>query len=294
MAIKDLIIGGASNYSWQELKYWINSIKKSGFQGDVVLVATNISAETITTLTNKGVILSIYGEKQPDGSYKAHSNGVPHVERFFYIWNFLNSIKEEYRYVIATDTRDVVFNKNPSDWLEMFLGLTTNKLVVSPEGLKYKDEPWGNQNLLDTFGPYFHNILKEKMIYNVGTIAGNADYVKDLFLMIFQMSVNRPIPIVDQAVFNFLINYEPYKSDLYRTTNADEWAIQLGTTLEAIQEGNGDIGRICKQNPTELVSYQLKYTDKQPDLDNLNYVIIHQYDRISRLKEKIQKLYGDE
>ena len=30
---KDLIIGGASNYGWNELKYWINSIQRSGFAG---------------------------------------------------------------------------------------------------------------------------------------------------------------------------------------------------------------------------------------------------------------------
>ena len=35
MARKDIIIGGASNYSWNHLKYWINSIAKSGFTGDV-------------------------------------------------------------------------------------------------------------------------------------------------------------------------------------------------------------------------------------------------------------------
>ena len=40
--MKDLIIGGASNYTWDQLKYWVNSIKLSGFKGDIVLVATNI------------------------------------------------------------------------------------------------------------------------------------------------------------------------------------------------------------------------------------------------------------
>jgi hypothetical protein len=39
---KDLIIGGASGYTWDQLKYWVNSIQLSGFAGDVVLVATNI------------------------------------------------------------------------------------------------------------------------------------------------------------------------------------------------------------------------------------------------------------
>ena len=37
---KDLIIGGASGYNWDQLKYWVNSINKTGFKGDVVIVAT--------------------------------------------------------------------------------------------------------------------------------------------------------------------------------------------------------------------------------------------------------------
>jgi len=290
--VKDIIIGGASNYSWDHLKYWINSIKKSGFTGDVILVATNISKETIDMLTNKGIMLSLYGQKQEDGSFLSHSNGAPHVERMFYLWNTLNQLdKNDYRYVITTDTRDVVFGKNPSDWLKN--NLKQKKLVCSSEGLKYENEPWGNNNLLETFGPFFHNILKEELIYNVGTIAGEFDYVKDLLLMIFQMSINRPIPIVDQAAFNFLIQQEPYKDIIYKATNKDRWAIQLGTTLPAIEAGYGDIGKLCKENPTELISYQMKYMDDQPDIDNLDFTIIHQYDRVPSLKDRIEKLYAD-
>lgn len=289
---KDIIIGGASNYSWEHLKYWVNSIAKSGFTGDVILIATNITKETIDKLSERGVKVSLYGKRQEDGSFKADSKGAPHVERFFYIWNTLNQLnKNEYRYVITTDTRDVIFGKNPSDWLRA--NLKQKMLVCSSEGLKYEDEPWGNQNLLETFGPFFHNILKSNIIYNVGTIAGEFDYVKDLLLMIFQMSINRPIPIVDQAVFNFLIQQEPYKDVIHKATNKDRWAVQLGTSLAAVKSGHGDIGKICQQNPTELISYQMKYTDDQPDVDNLDFTIIHQYDRVNGLKDKIEKLYGD-
>ena len=289
---KDIIIGGASNYSWEHLKYWVNSIAKSGFTGDVILIATNITKETIDKLSEREVKVSLYGKRQEDGSFKADSKGAPHVERFFYIWNTLNQLnKNEYRYVITTDTRDVVFGKNPSDWLRA--NLKHKMLVCSSEGLKYEDEPWGNQNLLETFGPFFHNILKGNIIYNVGTIAGEFDYVKDLLLMIFQMSINRPIPIVDQAVFNFLIQQEPYKDVIHKAANKDRWAVQLGTSLAAVKSGHGDIGKICQQNPTELISYQMKYTDDQPDVDNLDFTIIHQYDRVNGLKDKIEKLYGD-
>lgn len=296
---KDMIIGGASNYTWDDLKYWVNSIKKSGFDGDVAIVGTNMTKETIDRLTDKGVILSLYGKQEANGDIVAHTNGAPHVERFFYMWNFLNSLdSKEYTHLITTDTRDVVFQTNPTDWL--FENTMSTFLVCSSEGIRYKNEPWGNKNLHDTFGPYFHNILREKMIYNVGTIAGQFEFVRDLMLMIFQMSVNRPIPIVDQAVFNFLINIQPYNMDTLFTNNSDNWAIQLGTTLEAVKAGRGDLGIIFNDDPSQ---YEKLYEDNQPHInedgtvvsptDNEKYVIVHQYDRVPHLKTKIEELYGE-
>ena len=57
---KDLIIGAASNYTWNELKYWVNSIRASKFEGDVVIVGTNMTRETIDKLTSEGVVLQLY------------------------------------------------------------------------------------------------------------------------------------------------------------------------------------------------------------------------------------------
>jgi hypothetical protein len=298
--IKDLIIGGASNYTWDQLKYWVNSIKKSGFTGDVILVGTNYKKETIDKLTDAGVQLSLYGKVQENGDIVSEPNGAPHVERFFYLWNALNNSKIHYRFVITTDTRDVIFQKNPSDWLEN--NLVMHSMVCSSEGMRYKNEPWGNTNLLQAFGPFFHDKLKDNYIYNVGTIAGDFNLIKGLMLLIFQMSINRPIHVVDQAVFNFLIDTPPFKQDCFLTHNADSWAIQLGTTEKAIEAGSGDIGKIYGSDPSKKMLYKLHYEDNQPvitddglvkNISGQEYVIVHQYDRIPDLKQKIQKKYGD-
>lgn len=293
---KDLIIGGASNYTWDQLKYWVNSIKMCGFKGDVVLIGTNYTKETIDKLTSAGVILSLYGKQLPNGDIVAPNNNAPHVERFFYIWNYLNTTKETYENVITTDTRDVIFQTDPSYWLDD--NMFGYFLVSSSEGIKYKNEPWGNQNLLDTFGPYFHKILSENMIYNVGTIAGSFQHVKGITSMIFHLSVNRPIPIVDQAVYNFIINTTPYYEDTLFADNETSWAIQLGTTIGAVEAGKGDLGAMFKSNPD---NYKARYEDEQPIIKNglvLNknqelYCIVHQYDRIPNLKTEIELIYGD-
>lgn len=296
---KDLIIGAASGYDWSKLKYWVKSIRDTGFTGDVAIVGTNITKETIDVLTKEGVLLSLYGKQNENGDVVAPQNGAPHVERFFYLWNHLNTTKENYRFVITTDTRDVIFQKNPSDWLEN--GLVFHSLVASSEGMRYENEVWNNRNLLETFGPYFHNQLKDKYINNVGVIAGDMLHVKGLLLLLFQLSINRPIPIVDQAVYNFIINIPPFFNDTWFTTNDDGWAVNLATSNQAVKAGSGDIGMLCKDNPTEYMKYSMNYEDTQPNIredgivlnkHGAEFTIVHQWDRVPSLKEIVEKKYN--
>lgn len=298
---KDLIIGGASNYTWDQLKYWVNSIKRSGFDGDIVLVATDITKETIEKLVSEGVKLSVHGKQNENGDFVSHSNGAPHVERFFYIWNFLNEHGGNYEYVIATDTRDVVFQKNPSEWLNDNMLTGYKALVASSEGMKYRDEPWNATNLDQAFGPFFAREFADMDICNVGVIAGESKYVCDLFFMIFQMSINRPIPIVDQVVYNVLLQQQVMKEITEFTTNKHAWAAQLATTIEAVKSGAGDLGMMVQNNPSSMILYQSKYNDKQPSLtedglvvnaDGVPFVIVHQYDRTKAWTDKITMRYA--
>ena len=297
---KDLIIGGASNYNWDHLKYWVNSIKQTGFKGDIVLVATNMSGETVKKLVDQDVKVFAYGQRTEDGGISKTDNNIPpHVERFIFIWDFLRKNRDTYRFVTVTDTRDVIFQKDPTDYLERNLMFGSASMVCASEGLAYKDEPWGSKNLLDTFGSLVYDELKDNEIYNVGTIAGFCDEVRDLLIQIFFQSVNRPIPIVDQAVFNFIISMSAYELEIIRTGNGSGWAAQLGTTLEAIKAGAGDIGQIVRQDPSKLDEYIKVYKDEQPIIDNdlvVNgheaFTIVHQWDRVPAIKEIVERKYG--
>lgn len=312
---KDLIIGGASNYNWNQLRYWVNSIKKTGFKGDIVLVATNMSADTVKKLVEEDVKVYAYGQRTEDGGIAKTDNNIPpHVERFIFIWDFLRKNKDTYRFVTVTDTRDVIFQKDPTEYLEKNLMFGAASIVCASEGLAYKDEPWGSKNLLDTFGPLVYDELKDNEIYNVGTIAGFYDEVKDLLLQIFFQSVNRPIPIVDQAVFNFIISLAVYELDVVRTSNGSGWAVQLGTTLEAVKAGAGDIGQIVRQDPSKLDEYIKVYKDTQPLISGdqvivgsvtdtnivdgdivpvkVPFTIVHQWDRVPAIKEIVERKYG--
>lgn len=297
--MKSLIIGFASNYTWNDLQYWVNSIQKTKFDGDIHIVSDNMKKETIEKLSSRNVQLSLYGKKNENGDFVAEQSIAPHVNRFFYLWNVLKTMQTEYRYVITTDVRDVIFQSDPVYWLEE--NLVMHSLVSSSEGMKYKDEPWGNKNLLEAFGPFYHNLLKDNLIYNVGVIAGDYYHVRGLLSLIFQLSINRPIQIVDQAVYNYLINTDPFYNDTLFTSNKDCWAIQLGTTLDAVKCGSGDLGMSYVNSPEAQKKYLEAYVDHPvfiedgivKDLEKKPYCIVHQYDRVYSLNKKIKELYGD-
>ena len=141
---KDLLIGAFDNMNYQMLSPWINSIKECGFTGDICLVCYNSDLETVDKLVAKGVHVIAF-EKAEHG-YIHKSTMTVHTERFFHFFQILREQAVNYRYIIATDTRDVIFQKNPSEYLNDWeqCGYNRREIIASSESIKYKDEPWGN------------------------------------------------------------------------------------------------------------------------------------------------------
>ena len=295
---KDLLIGYASNYDKSVLCFWINSIRKTDFKGDVAILGSNLTEETIHYIQSKKV--KIFQHEN------IMDNSVPHVERFLYLYLFLKKYIDKYENVISTDTKDVIFQSNPSLWLKE--NLNTKKLIVSSECLKYKDEPWNDQNLMETFGQLTYEEMKNFTIYNVGVIAGKIVDVMELFKFIFYLSQNRTVQIVDQAVFNFIIQTETVGNKTLFTSNRDKWAVNLAVCNDAVRIGSGHVGQKCANNMKFYSEYRKNYMDDQPIFDRKGtvkskdgtpFVIVHQWNRIpgfngiDNLKEKIMKKFGD-
>ena len=277
--MKDLIIGASTNYNWDKLKYWINSINQSGFEGDKVLILMNCDKDTVIKVSEAG--FKIIGFQQDKNQNLFHETKMPiHVERFWHIYDYLR--ENEYRYVITTDVKDVIFQQNPIDWLEA--NLISHNLVFSSESILYKDEPWGNNNLLETYGHAIHDIYKENEIYNVGVVAGTGSAVRDLAVNIFTSAINRPISICDQSTFNFMISMSPYKETSKYVRSEDGWACQLGTTA--------DSNKIAEFKPFLLEPTPILEGDNMTTSTGLPYYIVHQYDRNPALREIIEAKYN--
>lgn len=276
MATKNLIIGACTNYNINHLKPWVLSINEVVDENvEKVMCVGNASAETREWLVEMGFHIV----DMPQANIPVH------VLRFLSIYNYLKDTWKNYNYVVTTDVKDVYFQKDPFEHLDRYMS-KHSKLIAASEGMYYKDEPWGNENLLQTYGPFVHEQFKNNEIYNVGVVAGHSEYVKDLVFNIFTNAVNRPIPIVDQAVYNVLINTQPYKDVVQFADHDSGWACQAGTTVDPSKIKEFGPKLVCNE-PHYKDGYVLNLEDNFASM----FAIVHQYDRVPEWKEFVRKKY---
>lgn len=278
----DLIIGASTGYNWDTLKYWVNSINQSGFDGDKVLVLMNCDIESVKKVIEAGFKVIGFGQNEKGDLVYEHGRVPVHVERFIHIYDHLS--RNDYRFVITTDVKDVVFQQNPIPHLQKLLDESDKDYVFASESIRYKDEPWGDQNLLETYGQYIYDKFKHNTIYNVGVLAGRGHAIRDLTINIFTAAINRPIPICDQSTFNFMISQEPYRSTSLYMNSEDGWAAQLGTTA--------DPSKIEQFRPFLLEAEPKMVDGKVTTSEGKEFTIVHQYDRVPEWRKIIEAKYA--
>lgn len=282
--MKNLLIGVFSNYNWKVIEPWVISAKRNIKNSDIVLIVLNSDFDTIDKITEHEVNVIICNADEEKRIVYNNSNFAPHIERFVHLYNYLKEVRKNYKYVFTTDVRDVIFQSDPFEWMENNLG--DKKMLCTSEALKYIDEPWGNENLLQTYGAFVHDKFKDKEIFNVGILGGESEYIKDLCLNLFLNSINRPIPIVDQAVFNVTVNTKPY-SDIFKFCRlSDGFAVNAGTT--------NDPAKITSFKPNLLEESANFDGETVSNSDGVPFVIVHQYDRVPEWNKVLDAKYRGE
>lgn len=272
MAKKNLIIGGFTGYSFRQLRPYVLSIKEQVPDADLVMVVGSTDDATRDSLTALGWNLV---------SIPAIRDIPIHVLRFLSMYNYLYEHGDNYNLVVSTDVKDVVFQSNPFAWLQQYLG--DRKLVAGSEALRYCDEPWGDDNLRSTYGGYVYERFKTNTIYNVGTLGGRSDYMRDLFFNLFYNSIGRPIPIVDQAVFNVMVQTQPYRDQVLFAEQRMGWACQAGTVA--------DPNKMSYFRPNLLEPEPVWRDGQVYTSTGQPFVIVHQYDRVPTWSKSILEQY---
>lgn len=283
--MKDLVIGCITGYDFDKIKPWVNSLCRSGFEGTKAMICYNIDYETVEELVKRDFTIFAFGKNDNQKRLEYKENFSIVVERFFHLWYFLKKYKGQYRYIVTTDVKDVVFQSDPIKWLENNIG--DKQINVACESIRYEDENWGNNNLLKSFGPVIHEHNKNNLIYNAGTISGQFDTMLDFFLNIYMVCQGTSQFIEggggpDQAALNILLNMKPYKDITNFAMSEDGYAAQLGTTGPQKYSEYGS--KLIENVP--LLNGDTVYTST-----NKMFTIVHQYDRMPEWKKIIEEKY---
>ena len=274
----DLVIGFITGYKYDhKIAPWAESLIESGFTGTKMIVTYNIDKSVVEKLESKGFIVI---PLEVNGQFNIVNM------RFLHMWQYLKNLKEKPRYIISTDVADVVFQSNPSDWLEQNIG--DKKLCASAEGLRYKDESWGFNNMSKSFGPIASHYMSFMPIYNAGVTAGTYEEYIDLCYNVYLLCNGAPQFVEggggpDQAALNLLLSLKPYKDITLYTDHDDGWACQCGTTVD----------------PTKINSFRPNLLSPEPvwkdgvmyNSKGDKYAILHQYNRVPMINDYIRKKY---
>jgi len=278
----DIVIGFITNYKYDhKVRNWVKSLIDVDFIGTKIMVCYNEDQIVLDKLKSLGFI--VYNLSIVDFN-------IVNV-RFFHIWQLLKDFSKTHlklkpRYIITTDVADVVFQSNPSIWLEENMG--DKKLCFGGEGLKYKDEAWGHQNM----GLSFSNIEKEYMedspIYNAGTIAGEFDYLIDFCYNVSLTIFGRPQYVPggggpDQAALNLLLSLKPYRDISLLNDHDSGWACQCGTTVDPNKIDGFRPNLLCKEPVWDGEFMRNSKGEK--------FVLLHQYNRVPMIDQYMRKKY---
>jgi len=173
--------------------------------------------------------------------------------------------------VIATDTKDLIFQTNPSTWLEEHLA--PFDLTVGSECVTHKDTIFNDEGMLAAFGRDVHAWMKDKLVYNAGNLAGQASTVRDLCLNIYLMCRQNAYSNPDQFALNVLINLDPWKRITRFSSMADGWACQAANVADPVKLKT--VRPYLREPEPVLRANGFIY----PADSNTPFCMVHQYDR---------------
>jgi len=263
-----IILGCITKYSAHDIKPYVESIDRSGFNGKKVMMVYDVPQETIDYLKSKG--WDLYG-----GQLEQHII----LQRFRDIYKLLQSFEDDV--IIWTDVKDVIFQKDPTEWIRNHM---EKDIMVFSECIKLGDDPWATVNSGTTF-PLEWEWTQHNISYCAGTIVGRTESLKDLFLEIYHWSklTHNSDQLADQAAFNILIHLNHFKNTVQFVQQEEGFITQMGTVWIKQNEFKGKL-----TEPTPKVDY----TDGNvfSNKDEL-FCLVHQYDRDPNLKKIIYDKY---
>ena len=265
---KNLIFGAIKGYDWEIIKPFFISLYKANFKEcDCVIFVCDISKNTTEKLKSMGVIIHQIPEK-----YKGMKiNNV----RYKLYEEYLSNKLDIYNMVLHADVRDTFFQKDLFQLYEnkgSFIGISFEEGNISETNYNSK---W----MKAQYGDKIYEILKNEKIICSGTIWGTVDRFYELVQNIWEEIVKKSpydFSIHDQTVTNYLIYHKKlFKNNIITSDIYTGPVMTVGLAMG-------------KEYPYDIEDNLLNIKDK------FKASVIHQYDRIPKLLQIVEKKYGSQ
>jgi hypothetical protein len=288
---KNLVIGVAANYNFEQLKPFIYSLKQTGYEGEVCLLVADLDVSTLRQLQQLGVqtvpmvrpwlrkslsnlvdLAAIFSPKEKRQQIKffcAASSLPMHDSRFLYSYLYLAECGKSYSNIMLTDVRDVVFQRDPFDFS------IPEQVCFFLEDIKIKDCFYNSEWILTTFGKNALRELKDKTVSCAGVTIGSYSAIMSYLEMMADYMIRlrgriAHLPGSDQAIHNVILYRERIKN-IKVFENGHAPVLTMGTMDKAKIQLNHE-GFLLNENGSVAN-------------------IIHQYDRHSEIQAKLMAKY---
>lgn len=244
----DVVVGYAKGYNAEQIRPFLKSLRESGYDKKILLFVNGEAAKEAEKW-------DVDIRPVPPLKVKVHS------DRFICLLDALT--KEKCQGILMADTRDIIFQKNPSEYLP------SKRLNVYEEdqSMSIGTCPYNSLWIKLAYGEEVLKEMKDEFISCVGTVCGGyasiTYYLKNMVSHIekIQPKTNKP---QDQAIHNYLIR----KSLDCRVWHNEEGEVY---TVGYIQRGQVKI----KDN---------KVINQSGDIPT----VIHQWDRHRNIKNLVK------
>ena len=255
---KNLIITVITNYNWNKIAIFFNSIKMTKIQNcDVVAIVANMPKETIDKLKSCGVKVYLMKEEYIS---KSIANS-----KWKSIIDYLDANPNKYKYVFTADTKDVFFQDDPFKYYSLeksYLGIAVEDGTLNESNNKR----W----IINAYGKEKYKSIKSERILCFDTVWGTVDKFYE-FAKLMSDNLNKDWAgeehnIIEQWVGNYLIYYDKKFNDcLVKSDNDNGYIMTLGLT-----DSDGmiiDSNNTIRNRKGEKVAVVHQY-DRHQDLTN--------------------------
>jgi hypothetical protein len=198
MSKKNLVLGAVVSHGLNEIRPFVETLRHTEFDGDIVFFVSRLEPAAMDYLRRNHCILIDYPLDETHGKISVHSF------RFLLFRQFLECNKDLYRHVMLTDTRDVLFQRNPFDFdidgrLCVFLEDPSKRIGTCPFNAGWILKKYGRSELS---GLYNREISCSGV--TIGEISGILRYLAAL-----RDHLLPPVAFIgdDQGGHNYLVHH---------------------------------------------------------------------------------------